>query len=282
MNTFSKIAALLTLGVVMTMPQPVALDLPGAIVQSQEPALSYRIGVVTNIVESNNITVAISGSSVLVTASYLFPQYQPMLGDRVYVVKQDSQWFILGAMSGQVNSELNNPSFEEGTIGAVPSSWAFTNSSILAGTPTFQKQTSTDPLSGSHVGRIVLNPIANNVSSSLVASALIPARPGQIWSGGAYLRWVELTGPNEVQVGTQVNFYNNALVSIGTALLLVVRSFTSTTDWVLLKPDAAFPSAIAPAGTAWVSLEIGFIFNVANFNFSYFGELDYAILRHSG
>lgn len=284
MTLSSKILAALsvaaiTLGVTMTMPLQVALELPGAIVENTPPSLGYRTGIVTNIVESNNVDVAISGSTVLITASYLFPQYQPMLGDRVYVVKQDGQWFILGTMSGQVNSLAANPSFEDGPVGGTPTNWTITNGSVLAGVPTSTKQLSTSPLSGSYVLRMLLFPTAINSSDTLVASALLPAAAGQVWTGGVYVRFFDHTGPNQVFMSTALRFYNSALVSIGSVPLVAVQSFTSTTDWYLLRPDATSLSGIAPAGTAWVQLEIGALYIIGNTNYDVQIELDYAMLR---
>ena len=279
MSRFRRTIALLTLGVVVTMPNPVALDLPGTIAQSQEPTLGYRTGVVTNVVESNNVTVAISGSPVLVTASYLFPQYQPMLGDRVYVVKQDGQWFILGTMSGEVNSLAANPSFEDGTVGTVATNWGAVNTAVAAGAPTTTKQLSTSPLSGAHVLRLALASTANATSSTTINSSVVSAQPAQVWSGGVYVRFTDHVGPNQVFMSTGVRFYNNALVSLGLFSLVSIQSFTSTTGWVLLRPDSTSLSAIAPANTAWASLEIDVSYVIANLNFDVQAELDNAMLR---
>jgi hypothetical protein len=76
-----------------------------------------------------------------------------------------------------------------------------------------------------------------------------------------------------------VRFYNNALVSLGLFSLLAIQSFTSTTGWTLLRPDATSLSAIAPANTAWVSLEIDISYVIANLNFDVQAELDNAMLR---
>lgn len=285
MPLYQKIISTLTaafIGAAMTMPTPVDLDLPGQIVESTPASLAYRTGVVTNVVESNNVTVAISGSPVLVTASYLFPQYEPMLGDRVYVVKQDGQWFILGTMSGQVNSLAANSSFEDGTIGAVPTNWGAVNTAVAAGVPTTTKQLSTSPLSGAHVMRLALASTANATSGTTINSTLISAQPGQVWAGGAYIRFTDHTGPNQVFISTGLRFYNNALVSLGLFSQIAIQSFTSTTGWTLLRPDSTSLSAIAPAGTAWVSLEIDVLYVIANLNFDVQAELDNAMLRRVG
>ena len=73
----SALTALVILGVSVTRPtfNSASLDLPAAIADVPESPVMARIGVVSEIVESDNITVTISGSNVLVRASYLFPQY---------------------------------------------------------------------------------------------------------------------------------------------------------------------------------------------------------------
>lgn len=269
----------LTLGAAMTMPLQVALELPGAIVEGTPPQLGYRVGTVTNVVESNNVTVAISGSPVLVTASYLFPQYQPMLGDRVYVVKQDGQWFVLGGMAGEVNSLAANSSFEDGTVGSIPTNWGAVNPAVAAGVPTTTKQLSTSPLSGAHVLRLALNTTANATSSTTINSSVVSAQPLQVWTGGVYVRFTDHVAPNQVFMSTGVRFYDNALVSLGLFSLVAIQSFTSTTGWTLLRPDSTSLSAIAPANTAWVSLEIDVSYVISNLNFDVRGELDNAMLR---
>lgn len=123
----------------MTQPQPTPNDLdlglPAAVQGVVESPMVARIGVVIDFVEADNITVRISGSPSLVNASFAFPWYEPVLGDRVYVVRQDGQWFVLGTMSGPINSLAPNASFELGTLGGgvPPTDWSVTNVATIAG-----------------------------------------------------------------------------------------------------------------------------------------------------
>ena len=143
LKLIAALTSLAFLGVLMTQPtvNDLNLDLPAATQGVPESPVVMRIGVVADIVEADNITVRISGSPVLVRASYLFPSYEPLLGDRVVVYRQDGQWFVLGTMSGPINSAAPNASFEEGTLGGgiPPTSWSVTVISSVAGTPGMEK-----------------------------------------------------------------------------------------------------------------------------------------------
>ena len=123
----------------MTQPNPspidTALGLPSAVQGVEEPPVVMRVGVVVDFIEADNITVQISGSPALIRASYAFPWYEPVLGDRVVVYRQDSQWFVVGTMSGPINSLAPNASFELGTLGGgiPPTDWTVNNISTPAG-----------------------------------------------------------------------------------------------------------------------------------------------------
>lgn len=277
----SALTALVILGVSVTTPtfNSAALDLPAAIADVPESPVIARIGVVSEIVESDNITVKISGSNVLVRASYLFPQYQPVLGDRVWVAKQDAQWVVMGTLSGPINSLLANPSFEQGTVGSVPTDWTFTNGSVAGGTPTFRKQPGTNPLMGSYVGHLSLTPTGVAQSDSTIVSAQVPAAPNELFTGGVSIYIIDLTGPNRMLFSTLVRFYDGAGVSISAVSLGSVFNFSSTIGWTFLRPYSTSISAIAPAGTVFAALEIQVLFTVASTATLFDAYLDGAILR---
>lgn len=136
-RTVAAIVSIAFLGVLLTQPtaNDLDLDLPMAVQSVEESPVVARIGVVVDFVEADNITVRISGSPSLVNASFAFPWYEPVLGDRVYVIRQDSQWFVLGTMSGPINSLAPNASFELGTLGGgtPPTDWTVNNISTPAG-----------------------------------------------------------------------------------------------------------------------------------------------------
>jgi hypothetical protein len=185
----TRLLALLLIGAIMTMPG--IPTLPETIQAVPESPAVVRIGVVTDLVEADNITVRISGSPVLVRASYLFPNYLPVLGDLVYVIKQDAQWFVFGTMSGPINTLLLNPSFELGTVGATPTNWTITSVSAVAGSITFQKQAGSylgQPMSGSFVGAVDFTSNgAAGVSQSNIISDNVSANEGERWAAALWI-----------------------------------------------------------------------------------------------
>lgn len=225
MTIFNRVfAAALALGVLMTAPNinQAGLDLPAAIAEVPESSSISRIGQVTDIVTSDNITVQISGSNVLVQASYLFPQYQPLIGDYVLVIKQDAQWAVMGTLSGPLNTVAANPSFENGTIAATPDDWFPTVVSSVAGVPTFTKQEATT-ISGRAVG-VYRNSSAGvaGQSSMDILSQFTDAGPGERWALGTYLIYAapDLNASLEAQGGfldiqSFLRFYDvdNVLIS---------------------------------------------------------------------
>lgn len=240
-------------------------SLASEITDRSESPMVARIGMVSAITESDNITVKISGSSALVTASYLFPQYRPVLGDIVYVTKQDAQWLVLGTVSGPVDSNTlaPNPGFESGTIGALPTNWTLTNTDVTAGVPTFRKELTYNPLSGLYVGQLQLSSNGSlNFSISEIISSPVPADAQHVWTGAGFIRVANLAGPSRIAVTSFLRFYNAAGAVITTALLTGGQEFSATTDWTLLRPDSTLSGTAAPVGTAAVSLVVEVLFNV--------------------
>jgi hypothetical protein len=176
-------------GVLLTQPtaNDLNLDLPAAIQGIEESPVVARIGVVIDFVEADSITVRISGSPSLVNASFAFPWYEPVLGDRVYVIRQDSQWFVLGTMSGPINSLAPNASFELGTLGGgiPPTDWTVTNISTPAGAIAGMEK-SLPPASASQRGLYVAAFGAATAGTAGTAvfdafSTPVPAAEGQNW-----------------------------------------------------------------------------------------------------
>ena len=255
---FSVIVALL--GASMTMPDSLEQTLPGQITQTEGSDFVARIGRVVSITEATNITVEISGSPTLVTASYLFPAYQPLIGDLVYVTKQDAQWFVLGTMSGPLNTLVANPSFEIGTINTTPTSWSISSVSTTAGTLIFIKQILT-AVSGDFIG-IIRNSSAGvaGTSSSDIFSTPTAASVGQRWAVGFFVTYavpdinVALVPQGGfMDLSTFIQFLNadGVLISeelanytpIYSAVLAPYYARTFTTGnqvFVLAPPDTAF------------------------------------------
>jgi hypothetical protein len=261
------------------------LDLPAAITSVGDTSATItRVGRVSAITESDNITVKISGSPTLVNASYLFPQYQPVLGDNVIVQKTDAQWLVLGTLSGPVdaNTLALNPGFEAGTVGALPDNWTLTNTDVTAGVPTFRKELTYNPLSGLHVGQLdLVNNGVLDFSISQIVSAPVVAGPNQLWTGAGFIRVAALAGPCRIQATTFLRFFNAAGGVLGTALLNGGQEYAASgAGWTLLRPDSTLSaSGVTPAGTASVSLVVEVLFNVQKANEEIIVEFDNMILR---
>lgn len=258
-------AILAAIGATMTMPDSVEETLPGQITQQESSDFVSRIGRVVDIIESTNITVEISGSPTLVTASYLFPQYEPLIGDLVYVTKQDAQWFVHGTMSGPLNTVVPNPDFEEGIIGSTPTGWSISSVLTTAGTLIFTKE-ELSTVSGRYIG-VIRNSSAGTpgISSSDIFSSSAPADAGQRWTVGYFISYavpdvnaslesqggfmdlaahLQFLDPDGILVSETLASY----IPIYSSVLApyYVRTFTST--------NAVF--VVAPPGTALVRLRI--------------------------
>lgn len=277
MTTYKKIIALslsafFTVGALMTTPEMPSqnsggLDLPAAIAGVPVNGVVARIGRVVDIVEATSITVEISGSDVLVNASYLFPQYEPMMGDWVYVAKQDAQWAVLGTLSGDINSQVANPSFEEGEDATLPSSWSFVVNSSAAGTPTFRKETGLG-VHGNHIG-IFRNSSAGvpGTSSGTATSLLIPAVENQKWALSLYVTFatpdvnaaLELQGGN-IQLTPTVQFFDSDGVFITGTDTNFIPFYSDEQKAIYLRTfltaSGGTPYVVTPPGTAFVRARI--------------------------
>lgn len=266
----SKIIAALfaaTLAVTMTMPVAPQQELADEITFEGESPLVARIGVVADIVESNNITVRISGSETLVQASYLFPQYEPLIGDYVYVVKQDAQWLVLGPTAGPLNTVISNPSFENGTISTTPDDWTVSVVSNVAGTPTFRKEAAQTP-SGRYIG-VFRNSSAGVAGTSTIDifSDTASANENQVWAIGYFLIYAALDlnaslvpqgGFTDINAAIRFLDAGGALLQQTTASYMpLYASHTTSPDYIrtYTVPDG-FYSVQAPPGTAFVQARI--------------------------
>lgn len=296
MTILKKIIATATIGaVLMTSPEiPTqnsgGLDLPAAITGVPVSSVVARIGRVVDIQEATSITVEISGSNVLVNASYLFPQYQPMLGDLVYVEKQDAQWAVLGTLSGDINSLAANPSFESGADSATPESWTFTVNSSTAGTPTFRKETGLG-VHGNHIG-IFRNASAGiaGTSSGTATSPLIPADGGQLWALSYFITFaepdvnasLEPQGGN-IQITSTIQFFNSDNVFIGgtdTNFVPITSSFINPLYVrTFLTSSGGTPYVVAPGDAAYARARI-FVSFVMHTNCASEVGIDLVLLRH--
>lgn len=301
MTTYKKIiglslSAAFTVGALMTTPEMPSqnsggLDLPAAIASAGEDSPTItRVGEVTEIEEADNITVSISGSPTLVQASFLFPQYQPVLGDRVIVQKTDAQWLVLGTLSGPINSLIPNATFEDGDVGSIPTGWTLVVSSSAGGTPVFTKEFGPD-VSGRHYGKLFCSTAgAGGTSAANLVSTLVPARENQKWAMAYYLlfAYVNLNAASVSQSGDTrvegfIQFFNDDGVFISETSANFIYLGANMVNRLYLRTTTLAETnfIVAPADTASARMKIAFqIVNSAN-SLTNIG-LDYMVLRSVG
>lgn len=266
---------------------PLMETIAGSTVGQQESPAIMRIGVVAEIIEGTQITVKISGSEVLVDCSYLFGQYFPLLGDRVVVLKQDSQWFCLGEMSGAIdsNNPLFNSSFEDGVVATTPTGWTLVVASSGGGTPTFEVSGSLSPenVSGKQMVDFGTDSVGAGSSVADAYSTPVAALPDSKWTGAYYLPAVMM---NTIPpLFSQLQMYIQFLDSTST-LIIEYQINTFTVSSYLLGPIyrrlslPAFPLGyvVAPPGTNSVRVRFRGFFDLQAASFvSFF--IDNVILR---
>lgn len=261
------------------------LQLPQAIVDQQESPAIMRIGVVAAIVEGSQITVKVSGSEVLIDCSYLLFQYFPLLGDRVILIKQDSQWVCLGQMTGPVGSNnlLYNPSFELGAVGSIPDGWTVNVISSGAGVPSFLVASYGSPLTGKQIVDFGTDSIGAGVSQAEAWSRTVDAQPGSAWTA-AFWQMGVLTASVAPDF-SDLDFFIEFTDSTGAVIASngIVGYSTSADVYVPLYKRlslALYPTGkvIAPTGTQGVRVRFlgRFGLPAASF-FSFF--IDNVILR---
>jgi hypothetical protein len=268
-------------------PDPILDTLPGAVVASREDNTVLRIGVVTQIIEGSQITVRVSGSNVLVDCSYLFGQYFPLLGDRVVLFKQDSQWFCVGQMSGTIssNNPLFNSSFEVGNVATLPAGWSLTVLSSAGGVPTFEVSGSLSPMevSGKQMVDFGTDSVGIGSSTADAFSTPIPTVEGTRWTGAYYLPAVMMNTvpPKFSQLQMYIQFLDSvsAVISEFQINSLTVGGYLTGPIYRRLSL-AAFPQGYvaAPAGTSFVRVKFRGFFDLNATSFvSFF--IDNVILR---
>lgn len=262
-------------------------SLPESIAGFSESPAVVRIGKVAIVESADVITVRISGSDVLVPASYLFPAYEPLLGDFVMIVKQDAQWFVMGTMSGPINSELLNPTFEDGVLGVVPPDWSLTVTAAGAGVPTFTTEENVlSSLSGRNSALFeTLNGGAGAGNSTAdVYSSSVSASTGQRWTSAYYLMASFMTGAaNLIILRMYIQFLDAGSGLISETLvnsLFLTKGYIGAPFYrrlsLTLNPSGYVE---APVGTVFVRLRLNGDFTLAGFEFGNF-YIDYMILRN--
>lgn len=261
-----KLSISAILAVLMTMPLPLAQSIPGAVENSKTSPMVARIGVVSDYVEAGSITVRISGSDTLVQASYLFPAYSPLLGDIVYVTKQDSQWLVLGTMSGPLNTVISNASFEEGTVSTTPDDWTATAVATTAGTPTFRKEIA-GAVEGQYVGTFRNASAGVAGTSSINAfSTPVKAAVGTSWTMGLFFTYAEpdvnaslVPQGGNIQFSGYIQFLDSASALL-TETLMIFYPFTSSFQDPIyarsVSPGTLLQYVNAPSDTEYVRVRL--------------------------
>lgn len=264
----------------MTYPEAVP-ELSSAVVDTTVQPTVTRIGVVAAVVEADIITVRISGSNVLVPAAYLFPQYQPLLGDRVVVQRQGAAWFVLGTLSGPINTLILNPSFELNPPGVSPDNWSLQTIAVGAGPPTLLTYLGGE-VSGSRSADFGVDSVVAGNSEANMFSASIPAPPESKWTAALYVSVFTEPSQNDFSdLDLYIQFVDasNTLVS---ETLVSFQSFSvdQIVPFYLRLNTNLIPAGyvLCPAGATNVRLRIHAFWGLpANSFFSFF--IDYVILR---
>lgn len=261
-------------------------NLPQATAGLIESSAVVRVGQVAIVQSADVITVRISGSDVLVPASYLFPAYEPLLGDYVMIIKQDAQWFVMGTMSGPINSMLANPTFEEGTIGTVPPDWSITVTSSGAGVPTFTtEQNVVSSLSGLNSAKFECQNGGAGAGNSTadVYSAAVSADDGQQWTAAYYLMASFMTGSTNLAIlETYIQFLDGTGTLISETLvnsLFLTKGYVGAPFYRRLSLTLLPSGSVAsPPNTSFARLRLNGDFTLQGFEFANF-FIDYMILR---
>lgn len=252
------------------MTSPTSQPLPAAIAQQSIESAVMRVGKVTSF-DSGYISVAISGTTVLVRASYLISGYLPATGDHVLVSKQGSQWVVLGEISANPKENaVANHSFEEG-VSATPNNWS---SHIPAGQSvnilSVGRANVWDwPIDGEFAGAISIG-LINDASASATGTAYLISDPfsvseGQLWnfSGWATTSFGTDFPEAETTWELRMNIYANATDTFPTGVVIsglgLFRGLNQEGLW--LRSSASTPSAWngfpIPAGGNWARIILG-------------------------
>lgn len=263
----------------MTSPDSVP-QLSTSVVDNVVDSTVTRIGVVTTVVESDSITVAISGSGVLIQAAYLFPQYEPLLGDRVVVQRQGAAWFVLGTLSGPINTTLLNPSFEIGIVGTLPDSWTIQVISSVAGVPTLTIANG-GGVSGSKSADFGTDSVGAGTSEAYALSTPVGTAENTRWTAALYFKAFLPGPPNFSTLELFIQFLDASQVLISETMVAFADVAVDQLEPVYLRLNTNLIPAgavVAPVGTGFVRMKVRGIFRLPAASFASF-FLDYMILR---
>lgn len=151
---------------------------PATLATVNGPFSQLRTGTIAS-ATTDTVVVVVGGTSFRAQA---LDTYEPIEGDLVAVLRQDSTWLVLGRISGQGPNEVTDGSFEETTPGLLPDGWTLYN---VSGVSTAVVVTRAGAPGGTQTLRVF--PAAGGSNVSLVYSPAISVVPGETWNLAAYV-----------------------------------------------------------------------------------------------
>lgn len=227
--------------------------LSAAIAQQISRGAVMRIGTITS-VAAGYATVTISGSATLVNASYLVGSYFPILGEQVAVVKDGSQWVIIGAISAPPkDNPVVNYSFEEDAAGTVvaPTGWNFYLNTGTAPTVTIYEP----PLHVAVDGPRVLRVFHDQSFTAMITSSPIPVNPGEVWTADCFARGLENYPMTLVESSIFLAWFANAADLYPTTVApdTLLDAVNVVPTWIRLQTNTGtFGGASVPDGTRFM------------------------------
>lgn len=177
-----------------------AINQSDAILTVTEQNSVTRTGTITSI-QVTSLFVLVGGT--VIQASYLRGA-DLNAGDLVAVIRQDSSWVCLGALSGFGPNEIDNPSFEIGGPGAgVPFQWNLAN---ITGVSTMSVVGSADAPEGDLVAQV---DIAAGARECVFYSNAMEVVSGDTWSLSGFAAGINPTSTPVVDVILEALFFNS-------------------------------------------------------------------------
>ena len=175
-----------------------AINQSDALLTVSEQNSVTRTGTVTEI-QVTFVSVLVGGS--VITASYLRGS-DIVLGDIVAVIRQDSSWVCLGALSGFGPNEVDNPSFEiEGPKTGIPIQWFLAD---IVGTSTMSVVGSSNAPEGDLVAQV---DVAAGARECVFYSNPMEVVAGETWTLSGFAAGINPTSTPVVDVTLEALFF---------------------------------------------------------------------------
>jgi len=246
----------------------VAINQSDALLTVTEQNSVTRTGTITSI-QVTSLFVLVGGT--VIQASYLRGA-DLNAGDIVAVIRQDSSWVCLGALSGFGPNEIANPSFEDDGPGAgVPSQWNLAN---ITGVSTMSVVGSASAPEGDVVAQV---DVAVGARECVFYSNAIEVVAGETWSLSGFVAGVNPTTTPVVDVILEALFFNSdaTLYPPGVGGDIDVATLLDIPD----APPFSFMSGTVVVPTGFTYMRLGFHTTLpANSGCQY----DFAVARKVG